>query len=175
MTAKTKLKIAIALIVLVLAILLPEVVSGAWHLIHGRSVAFRGWEVTLPFEWYAKKDGDGMTIAMMSRLPWRSGPVAEFLPVHFGKNYSFNANVYATVQARMLLPQGYRQTQEQRVRIADAEGECWTFASTKHAGDFWISCIVPKDLTSVDYIGNGSYTNAFGEILSRIRRVNPPK
>lgn len=175
MSAKTKWKIAIALTVLVLAILLPEVVSDAWHLIHGRSVAFRGWEVTLPFEWYAEKDGEGMTVARMSRLPWRSGPVAEFLPVHFGKNYSFNPSVYAVVQARMLVARGYRQTQQQRVRIADAEGECWTFVSTKHAGDFWISCIVPKDLTSVDFIGNQHDEKPFDEILSQIRRVNPPR
>jgi hypothetical protein len=173
MAAKMKWKIAIASLVLVLAVLLPEVISGGWHLIHGRSVAFRGWDVTLPFEWFAMKHGDGMTTERMTRLLWQHGPVAVFLPVHFGKNYSFNYNVYAKEQEQTFQARGYQLIGQQRVRIADAEGYCWTFASKTRLNDSWIACFVPKDLTSVDYIGNGSYANSFGEILSHIKRVSP--
>ena len=171
MNAKTKWKISIASAALVLAVLLPEVVSGGWHLIHGRSVAFRGWNVTLPFEWFAMKHGDGMTVLRMSRNLWRPGPVVEFQPVHFGPNYSFNYGVYETEQNRMFQGRGYQLAQQQSVRIAGEDGQCWTFVSKTRQADFWIACIVPGEMTSADYMGSRSDANAFGEILSNIRRV----
>jgi hypothetical protein len=173
MTTKTKWKLGVLAIVLMLVVLLPEVVSAGWHLRYGRSVAFRGWDVTLPFEWFAMKNGEGMAVERMTRLPWRHGPVAVFLPVHFGKRYSFDAAVYQEVQARTLLARGYRQVGEQRVEIAGAEGDCWKFVSVTRAGDYWISCFVPKDMTSVDFMGNGYDEKPFDEILSEIKRATP--
>lgn len=175
MPTKTRWKLAILAIVLLLVILLPEVVSAGWRLRYGRSVAFRGWDVTLPFEWFAMKNGEGMAVERMTRLPWHRGPVAVFLPVHFGKRYSFDSAVYGKVQAQTLLQRGYRQVGEQRVKIAGAEGDCWKFVSNTRAEDYWISCFVPKDLTSVDFMGNGYYENSFDDILSEIKRTTPAR
>lgn len=173
MATKTRWKLGILAIVLVLIILLPEVVSAAWHLRYGRSVNFRGWNVTLPFEWFAVKNRDGMTLERMMRLPWLHGPVVVFLPVHFGKRYSYDAAAYERVQAETLLSRGYRQTGEQHVEIAGSEGDCWKFISVTQAGNYWISCFVPKDLTSVDFMGNGSYELPFDEILKEVTRAKP--
>lgn len=167
---KTKWKIGILAVVLVLIGLLPEVVSAGWHLRYGRSVDFRGWNVTLPFEWFAVKSGDGMTVERMTRLPWQHGPSVVFLPVHFGPRYVFDYKVYGKVQARTMLTRGYRQSREQGIRIANADGECWTFVSVTRAQDYWISCVVPKDLTSVDFIGTSSYEQPFDDILTHIAR-----
>jgi hypothetical protein len=170
MSVRTKVKIAIATVALVLAALLPEVVSGGWHLFHGRSVTYRTWNIVLPFDWYAMKHGEGMTIESMSRLPWRQGPMAFFQPVHFTKTFPFNFSVYGKVQAQSLEERGYELRQEQPISIAGANGECWTFVSKTSPENLWIACIVPKDLTSADYIGARAYANTFDEILSNIKR-----
>ncbi|HKW88234.1 MAG TPA: hypothetical protein VJN21_05705 [Candidatus Acidoferrales bacterium] len=175
MATKTKWKIAALVIVLALICLLPEVVSAGWHLRYGRSVVFRGWDVTLPFEWFAMKSADGMAVERMTRLPWNHGPVVVFLPVHFGKRYTFDAKVYARVQAETLLARGYRQIDDEHVQIAGEEGDCWKFVSVTRAGNYWISCIVPKEMTSVDFTGSGSYEKPFSEILSEIKREAPAR
>lgn len=171
MATKTRWKLGILAIVIVLVMLLPEVVSAGWHLRYGRSVDFRGWKVTLPFEWFAVKNSGGMTLERMTRLPWNHGPTVVFLPVHFGKSYSFNAAVYGKAQARTMLGRGYRQIGEQRMQIASADGDCWTFVSVTIAGNYWISCFVPKDMTTVDFIGTGYYEKPFDTILNEIRRA----
>jgi hypothetical protein len=65
---------------------------------------------------------------------------------------------------------GYELRQEQPISIAGANGECWTFVSKTSPENLWIACIVPKDLTSADYIGARAYANTFDEILSNIKR-----
>lgn len=173
MERKTKWKIGLAVIFAALAILLPEVVSAGWHAVHGRTVEFRGWKITVPFEWYARQQGEAMTVERMARFSWRKGPVATFLPVHFGPGYKFDYNVFGGVQARVLRAQGYVEGATRDVRVANGDGRCWTFTARANQRQLWISCVVPKDLTSVDYIGPEAYTNEFFSVIGNIQRVTP--
>lgn len=173
MKPKTKWKIAAAGILLTLAVLLPEVVSGGWHMIHGRSVVYRGWKVTVPFEWYAVRRGDGMSLERMARFSWNDGPVAVFLPVHFTKQFHFNYDIFAAAQAKSLKPNGYFPVAQRDARIAGQIGRCWTFSSKLQRNQEWIDCIVPEDLTSVDYIGPKACANAFFALIDRIQPVAP--
>jgi hypothetical protein len=164
--------IAISVIGLAIALLLPEVVSAGWRLIYGPSVTYRSWSIRPPFEWYAAKKGEGMMIERMSHLPWRQGPMIFFQPVHFTKTFPFNYIVYGEVQARSMERKGYEVTEEQAIRVAGEVGACWTFVSKIQPQNLWIACIVPKDLTSADYIGTAASENTFREILSQIKRAN---
>lgn len=111
-------------------------------------------------------------IERMSHLPWRQGPMIFFQPVHFTKTFPFNYIVYGEVQARSMERKGYEVTEEQAIRVAGEVGACWTFVSKIQPQNLWIACIVPKDLTSADYIGTAASENTFREILSQIKRAN---
>lgn len=170
MQRKTKWKIGAAVIFAALALLLPEVVSAGWHAVHGRTVEFRGWKVDVPFEWYARRRGEGMTVERMSRLSWRKGPVATFLPVHFGRGYKFDYDVFGGVQAKILRAQGYVGGTARDIHIGSEDGRCWTFTARENQRQLWISCVVPRDLTSVDYIGPEAYANEFLSLLTQTQR-----
>ena len=175
MKAATKLKISAAAILALIAIFLPEVVSAAWHAVHGRTVTYRQWEVKVPFEWYAVKHGEGMAVERMTRLSWQKAPTAEFLPVHFSKTYPskyFKYDVYGKAQAQALGGQGYLLQGQRDIQIAGKPGMCWIFNKYKHDEQLWIACIVPTDLTSADYIGNKAYADEFFSFLSQTQR-NP--
>lgn len=174
MERKTKWKIGAAVIFAALAILLPEVVSAGWHAVHGRTVEFRGWKITVPFEWYAVQRGEGMSVERMTRFSWQK-PVATFLPVHFGSGYKFDYTVFGGVQAKVLRAQGYVGSIARDVRIGSADGRCWTFTARANQRQLWISCVVPKDLTSVDYIGPEAYANEFFSVIGNVQRVTPAR
>jgi len=173
MKTTTKWKIVAAVVFAALAILLPEVVSAGWHAVHGRTVEFRGWKITVPFEWYAVRRGEGMSVERMSRLSWQKDPVATFLPIHFTKTYSFNYNVFGGVQEKLLHSEGYSTGPQRDIHLGGQDGRCWTFTSKADREQLWISCVVPKDLTSVDYIGPEAYANDFFSLLGNIERVTP--
>ncbi|MHB8484738.1 MAG: hypothetical protein ACYDCM_03245 [Candidatus Acidiferrales bacterium] len=174
MSLKTKWKIGAAIVFLTLAMLLPEVVSAGWHIVHGRSVVFRSWKVTVPFEWYAVKNGEGMMVERMTRLSWEK-PVATFLPVHFSKTYPFDYDVFAGVQSKVLRAKGYTPSGQEDIRIGNEGGRCWTFTSTTQRDQQWINCVAPKDLTSVDYIGPSAYANEFLFVMANIKHVTPAR
>jgi len=167
MKTGTKIKICAAAALLLVAIFLPEVVSAGWHAVHGRSVYYRGWKVDVPFEWYAVSHGEGMSVERMTRLSWEKPPEAEFLPVHFTKTYPFSYEVYGKVQAHTLQMRGYLFESQRDMEIAGRRGMCWTFTKWHHVDQLWIACIVPKDLTSADYIGNRAYAPEFFSLLSK--------
>lgn len=169
MSPKTKWKVGVAIVLLSLAILLPEVVSAGWHIVHGRTVVFRSWKVTVPFEWYAVRRGEGMSVVRMSRLSWQDNPEATFLPVHFSKAYPFNYDTFAGVQSKLLRARGYTPSGQEEIRIGNQGGRCWTFTSTTQRDQQWISCVAPKDLTSVDYKGPSAYANEFLSVVANIR------
>ena len=172
MKAVTKIKISAAAILVLIAIFLPEVVSAAWHIAHGRTVTYRQWKVTVPFEWYAVSHGEGMAVERMTRLSWDK-PTAEFLPVHFSKTYPdkyFKYEIYGKSQAQALQSQGYLLQGQRDVQIAGKPGMCWIFNKYKHDEQLWIACIVPSDLTSADYIGNKAYADEFFSFLEQTQR-----
>jgi hypothetical protein len=172
MKTVTKFKISAAAALLLAAIFLPEVVSAGWHIAHGRTVDYRAWKVDVPFEWYAVSHGEVMSVERMTRLSWDKAPVAEFQPVHFTKTYPFKYEVYGKVQAETLQRRGYLFEAQRDVEIAGKPGMCWTFDNWKNHDQLWIACIVPKDLTSADYIGNKAYANEFFSFLAQTQR-NP--
>ena len=173
MKLKIKWKIGAAIVFLTLAMLLPEVVSAGWHIVHGRTVVFRSWKVTVPFEWYAVKSGEGMTVQRMSRLSWQKDPVATFLPLHFSKTYQFDYGVFAGVQSKLLRARGYAPSGQEDIRIGNQSGRCWTFTSMTQRDQQWISCVAPRDLTSVDYKGPSAYANEFLSVMANIQHVTP--
>ncbi|MGC1108024.1 MAG: hypothetical protein WA876_15960 [Candidatus Acidiferrales bacterium] len=166
MTPKAKLKITAAATLLLLAVLLPQVVSAGWHLAHGRTVNYRSWKVAVPFGWYAISQGEGMSVERMSELPWQRNPVATFLPVHFTRTYPFQYGLFGKEQALTLRARGYLLVEQRNVQVAGKDGRCWTFDNWKNHDQLWIACIVPKDLTSADYIGNKADANAFFSLLT---------
>lgn len=172
MKAETKLKISATALLLLVAIFLPEVVSAAWHIAHGRTVDYRSWKVVVPFEWYAISHGEGMSVERMTRLSWQKAPEVEFLPVHFGKAYHFQYEVYGKAQAQAMSGRGYLLQGQRDIQIADKPGMCWTFSQYKHSDHLWIACVVPQDLMSADYIGNKAYAGEFFSFLTQTQR-NP--
>jgi hypothetical protein len=159
-------------VLLACAILLPEVVSAAWHVAHGRSVTYRSWKVEVPFGWYAMSHGEGMSVARMSELPWKDGPTANFLPVHFTKTYPFSYELFGKEQALTLQGRGYLPFGQRNLQVAGKAGRCWRFYNQKNHNELWIACIVPEDLISADYIGDEADSNAFLSLLTAIQR-NP--
>lgn len=172
MKSATKVKLAVAAALLLVAVFLPEVVSAGWHITHGRTVDYRAWKVDVPFEWYAISHGEGMSVERMTRLSWEKAPQVEFLPVHFTKTYPFKYDVYGKSQARTLQGVGYLLQGQRDIQVAGKPGMCWTFNKYKQDDQLWIACIVPKDLTSADYIGNKAYASEFFSFLTQTER-NP--
>lgn len=175
MSPKTKWKIGAAIVLLSLAILLPEVVSAGWHIVHGRTVVFRSWKVTVPFGWYAVRRGEGMSVVRMSRLSWQDNPEATFLPVHFSKKYKFDYDVFAEVQSKLLRARGYAPSGQEDIRIGNQDGRCWTFTSMTGRDQEWIDCVAPKDLTSVDYKGPSAYATEFLSVMANIQHETPAR
>ena len=173
-SARTKnAKIAGAIALLVVAVFLPEVVSAAWHVAHGETVTFRGWKVNVPFEWYARSQGEDMTVERMTRFSWLPHPVAVFQPVHFTHKYHFQPDVYAKEQAIVMKGKGYLPSGQRTLEIAGASGQCWTFDSSRSLNNVWISCIVPAELTSADYTGPKNYAANFFSLLQQIKAATP--
>lgn len=172
MKPPSKPTIIIAAALLLVAILLPQVVSAAWHLAHGRTVSYRSWRITVPFGWYATSHGEGMSVERMAEIPWKKGPSAEFLPVHFTKTYPFSYDLFAKEQQSTLRAMGYLPLEQRNLQIAGRDGRCWTFDNWKNHDQLWIACIVPKDLTSADFIGNKAYADDFFSLLAQSIR-NP--
>ncbi|HXT74191.1 MAG TPA: hypothetical protein VN785_10100 [Candidatus Angelobacter sp.] len=175
MKSITKWKIGAAIVFLSLAILLPEVVSAGWHIVHGRSVVFRSWKITVPFGWYAVRHGEGISVIRMSRLSWQDNPEVTFLPVHFSKTYQFDYDAFAGVQSKLLRAKGYTLSGQEDIRIGDQGGRCWTFTSTNRHGQQWINCVAPKDLTSADYKGPLAYANKFLSVMANIQHETPAR
>jgi hypothetical protein len=170
---KPRIAVLIVLVMLlVAAVLLPEVVSAAWHIAHGRTVRYRSWKVVVPFGWYAMSHGEGMSVARMSELPWENGPIANFLPVHFAKTYPFSYELFGKEQALTLQGRGYVPLGQRNLQVAGKDGRCWTFYRQKDHDQLWIACIVPKDLISADYIGDQADARAFFSLLAASQR-NP--
>jgi hypothetical protein len=169
MISQKKQKIVVAAILLVLAVFLPELVSAGWHLIYGDSVTFRTWKVEVPFEWYAVRRGEGISVERMIRIPWLRGPVAIFLPVHFTKQFNFQYDLYAEEQQKTLSGRGYQLEGQRDLKIAGEDARCWTFGLRSHEKEVWIACIAPKDLTSVDFIGSRTYSPGFFSLLQKIQ------
>jgi hypothetical protein len=97
----------------------------------------------------------------MSELPWQKAPVVTFLPVYFTKTYPFSYDLFGNEQQRTLRAMGYLLLEQRDVRVAGQDGRCWTFDKYKNHDQLWIACIVPKDLTSADYIGNKAHADEF--------------
>jgi hypothetical protein len=170
---KPRVTVLVSLLVLLLgAILLPQVVSAGWHIAHGRTVNYRSWKVVVPFGWYAISRGPGMSVERMAELPWQKAPVATFLPVYFTKTYPFSYDLFGKEQQRTLRAMGYLLLEQRDVRVAGQDGRCWTFDKYKNHNQLWIACIVPKDLTSADYIGNRAYADEFLSFFTQTQR-NP--
>lgn len=172
MKPPSKPTIVIAATLLLVAILLPQVVSAAWHLAHGRSVSYRSWQITVPFGWYAASHGEILSVERMSEIPWQQHPSVEFQPVHFSKTFPFSYDLFGKEQALTLRSSGYLLSGRRDVTVAGKEGRCWIFDNSKNRNRIWIACIVPKDLTSTDFIGNKSYANDFFALLAESKR-NP--
>jgi hypothetical protein len=170
MTTKVKLKIVAAVAALLLAIFLPQVVSAGWHLMHGRTVDYRSWKVVVPSGWYAMSHGEGMSVERMAELPWQEHPVANFLPVHFAKTYSFQYDVFQKAQDRTMRAMGYLPLWQRDIQVAGQEGRCWTYNNWKDRKQLWIACIVPKDFTSADYHGTQAYADDFFSLLTQTQR-----
>lgn len=166
-TKKAKIVAAIALVAI--AVFLPEVISAAWHVAHGKTVTFRGWNIDVPFEWYARSQGEEMTVERMTRLSWLPHPVAVFQPVHFTRQYHFESDVYAKEQAIVMKGKGYAPSGQRNLEIAGADGQCWTFDSMSNSDNVWISCIVPQELTSADYSGPKGYAADFFSLLQQTK------
>lgn len=170
MKPPSKGTITIATVLLLVAILLPQVVSAGWHLTHGRTVSYRSWQVAVPFGWYATSRGEVMSVERMSEIPWQRHSSVEFQPVHFTKTFPFSYDVFGKEQAMTLRSGGYVMTGERDVQVAGKDGRCWTFHDRKNQRELWIACIVPEDLTSADYIGDAAYANDFFALLTQSKR-----
>lgn len=170
----SKPTLVVAGILLLVAILLPQVVSAGWHLVHGRTVNYRAWKIAVPFGWYAMKRDDGMTVERMSGLPcpWRKGPVAMFQPVHFTKTFPFSYDIFEKYNRSTLKAWDYSFVEQHDVKVAGDDGRCLTFDHPKNRDQVWISCVVPKELTSADYIGSKAYADEFLSLLTQTQR-NP--
>ncbi|HEV2288165.1 MAG TPA: hypothetical protein VGR81_04355 [Candidatus Acidoferrales bacterium] len=164
---------AAAFALFAVAVFLPEVVSAAWHVAHGETVTFRGWKVNVPFEWFARSQGEDMTVERMTRLSWLPHPVVVFEPSHFTRQYHFQSDVYAKSEALVMKGKGYLPSGQRTLEIAGADGLCWTFDSSASPNNVWISCIVPKELTSADYSGPKDYAASFFSLLQQIKPAKP--
>lgn len=172
MKPPSKPTIVIAAVLLLVAILLPQVVSAGWHLAHGRTVNYRSWQVTVPFGWYATNHGEVLSVERMPEFPWQRHSSVEFQPVHFAKNFPFSYELFGKEQALTLRGGGYLLTGQRDVQVAGKDGRCWTFDNQRHHDQLWIACIVPKDFTSADFIGNKSYADQFFSLLQE-SKPNP--
>lgn len=170
MKPPTKGTITIAAALLLVAILLPQVVSAGWHLAHGRTVNYRSWQIEVPFGWYATSHGEILAVERMSEIPWQKHPTAEFQPVHFSKTYPFNYDLFGKEQALTLRSHGYLLMGQRNIQVAGKDGRCWEFYYLQNSRQLWIACIVPKDLTSADYMGDAAYANDFLSLLTRTHR-----
>lgn len=174
MDHKTKGRMALATFVLVLAIFLPEVVSAGWHMIHGRSVRFRDWNIPVPFGWYATHSGEGVALERMLRFSlWHNAPVAVFLPVHFGKAFHFQYELFGAEQTRVLDKRGYVFKAQRDFRAAGQDGRCWVYSKVKDPSQRWIACIFPEEMFSADFTGSQTYAAQFYSILSRVEGAKP--
>lgn len=167
MKAPSKPTVVIAAALLLVAILLPQVISVAWHLAHGRTVTYRSWEVSVPFGWYARSRGEILSVERMSEIPWQKQSSIEFQPVHFARNFPFSYDLFAKEQALTLRSDGYLLLAQRDIQVAGKDGRCWTFRDKRNANQLWIACIVPSDFTSADFIGNKSYADDFFSLLEQ--------
>lgn len=172
MKAPSKGTITIAAVFLLVAILLPQVVSAGWHLAHGRTVNYRSWQIDVPFGWYATSHGEVLSVERLSEIPWKRHSAVEFQPVHFSKAFPFSYDLFGKEQAITLRSGGYVLRGQRDLRVTGKDGRCWMFDDQRNRGQVWIACIVPKDLTSADYIGDAAYANDFLSLLTRTQR-NP--
>lgn len=163
--------LALIVVLMVGAALLPEVVGAGWHVFHGKSAHYRGWDIPVPTGWFAVHQGEGLAVERMLRFAlWRDAPTIVFLPVHVTDRYVFDRSVWQRVQVQMQVHNGYQLTGTRDIQAAGQAGYCWEFARRQDAGQLWVTCIVPAERLSADFRGDRAYLAAFYAILPGISR-----
>jgi hypothetical protein len=168
-----KLAAGIAVFLTLLAcVFLPEVVSLAWHLIHGSSARFHQWEVPVPWGWRAFTGEDTLIVQRMHRSYFRPGAFSEvivgYLPLSVRGSYDYDKQKRSLVEHKGR--DGYQLIGEHRVRVDAQEGYCFSFAALSNAQRLWITCAIPNHHLSVGFIGDQGYSYVLDSIIQHITR-----
>jgi len=166
--------IGVIALALLLAAFLPEVVAAGWHLVYGDTVRYAEWNITVPAGWFAVTHGEGLAVQRMRRFSvWKAPPVALFLPVHVGPEYRFVFEVWHSEQTKLLAQKGYRLAGGQGTQVAGSQGYCWEFLHTSDSSKSWITCIIPGERLSADFMGDRAHIPAFYSLVRGVTRISP--
>jgi len=164
-------KAIVAIVAILIGVFLPEVVAAGWHLLHGNSTRYRGWNIPVPTGWYATTRGDRLTVGKMRLFSlWRDPPTAVFLPLHAGPRYVFNYDVWQAVQTEILSKKGYQRFDARDLSLAGEPGYCWRFVHNVDVAKSWVTCVVPQEQLTADFLGDGMYIPEFYSLLEHVTR-----
>lgn len=154
---------------LAVALFLPELVGIGWHVIYGKEVSYRTWQIPVPSDWFAIHQGESLTLERMLHFPLREQtPTVVFLPMHTSKNFAFDVNVWTNVQINLQNQRGYRLAATRNMLVGGARGYCWEFVNRQDDSRWWITCLVPSERLSADFSGQRVFAADFYSILPQI-------
>lgn len=166
------LSIGVVLILMLAGVyFLPEIVSTVWHIRHGESTNFHGWNIPVPRGWAAFTRGDLYIIQKILRVYQREdAPTIALGTISPSKPVDPERLKQASIEA--MSNQGYIFQQEVPIQIATHRGYCLDFTTGNVEKSLRISCTLTSANLSVDYFGRSSERQTFYAIVARIGRDN---
>lgn len=167
------LLVCAALLVVCSVFFLPEVVSAYWHVLYGKSARFREWEVPVPMGWWAFAGEGTLIVQRMNRSVGRdSEVVVGDLPESGFYDYERRKGTLIEIISK----DGYQFVGERKVRVAGAEGYCFSFSPIHNAGPgrIRITCDVPQRGLFLDFVGAPAHITVFDSIIQHIT-ISPRK
>ncbi len=168
----TYLLVCAALLIACGVFFLPEVVSVYWHVVHGKSARFHEWEVPVPMGWRAFAGEGTLIVQKMNRSVDRdSEVVVGGLPESGFYDYEKRKGSLIEIISK----DGYQFVEERKVRVAGAEGYCFSFSPIHNAGPgrIRITCDVPQRRLFLDFTGDPAHAAVFDSIIQHITPTAP--
>lgn len=135
-------------------VFLPQLVSVAWHVIHGSSVAYGQFNVPVPWGWVACLKEDSLVVLRMpsTGFGWATRDVV-ITPLLYPRDRAFEYEVSKRAHVETQLKRGYELRGEKQVQLVSEQNYCLNFAARNDPEDLWILCDFPGHQISIGLIG----------------------
>jgi hypothetical protein len=161
------LMLAAAFLAFASIFLLPEVVSTAWHLVHGNSARFRVLEIPVPDGWWAFTSKGTLIVQKMERSTNQDSEViVNDLPLPAGEVYDYDKE--KTLSVKRMLKEGYRLQEERMSHMAGEDCFCLFFSDVRDTRRIRITCDIPNYRLFLYFVGDHRYAPVFDSITQHI-------
>jgi len=141
----------------------PTVLTGAWHLTHGRSANFHQLKLPVPWGWWSFQREGQLFIQKTDRET--NPPVVTVTPFIFPPTYLSEYDKVENAAISLQLKQGYQFIATYQLGTGDQKAYCLSFAAAGNTQFSRISCAIPAKHVFCDFDGDSGDAPVFDRIV----------